>query len=140
MGMFRAALAAFALSIAFVQAGPAAADMLPEWAGTYGYEDGRKAVPFFLTLSQNGKILTGHIDEVQTFGARSTDDTLRAKIIGSVDGHKVKFTKTYDGTGGQTHSVTYRGTLVVEGEFMFMFGTWRLGSDVGSWFASVLNE
>jgi len=138
MSWLRAAIAAFALSIALGQAGTAAAaGMSPEWVGAYGYEDGRKAVAFYLSLSQNGEILTGHIEETQTFGRRSEDDTLRAKVVGSVDGHRVRFTKTYDGTGGQSHSVTYNGTLVVEGEFMFMFGTWRLGPDVGSWFASV---
>jgi len=138
MSWFRAAIAAVTLCVALSQAGgAAAADMKPEWIGAYGYEDGREAVAFYLSLSQNGQILTGHIDEVQTFGEKSADGALRAKIVGSVDGHKVAFTKTYDGTGGQSHSVTYRGTLVTDGEYMFMFGTWRLGSEVGSWFASV---
>lgn len=133
---------AAALALAFLLVvGPAQAkDMTAAWAGVYGYEDGRTAVPFELTLSQNGTVITGHIQEVQTFGSKSSDDKLRASIIGSVSGHVVKFTKTYDGTGGQSHSVNYNGTLVVDGENMFMFGTWRIGADVGSWFAVVLEE
>lgn len=141
MQSYRAAVAAIALMVTLSLAGAAgAAGMKPEWIGAYGYEDGREAVAFYLSLSQNGKVITGHISETQTFGETSPDGSLRAKIVGSVDGHKVVFTKTYDGTGGQSHSVTYRGTLVAEGEYMFMFGTWRIGSEVGSWFASVTDE
>jgi hypothetical protein len=117
-----------------------AAGLAPDWVGAYGYEDGRDAVFFNMSVTKNGNILTGFIVETQTFGSRSPSGTLRAKVIGSVNGHVVTFTKTYDGSGGQTHSVTYRGTIVNEGNKGFMFGTWHLGSDVGSWFATVPAE
>jgi hypothetical protein len=140
--MLRGLSAHFALLMAitlalFVSDQVHAADVAGEWIGAYGYEDGRAAVPFVLTVSQNGKIITGHITEVQTFGDRSVSGKLGANIVGSVDGHVVAFTKTYDGTGGQIHSINYRGTLVVENNTMFMFGTWRLDSAVGAWFASI---
>jgi hypothetical protein len=108
-----------------------------DWVGAYGYEDGRDAVFFNMSVTKNGKILTGYIEETQTFGSRSPDGVLRARVVGSINGHYVTFTKTYDGSGGQNHSVTYRGTLVEDGDSGFMFGTWHLGSDVGSWFATV---
>jgi hypothetical protein len=129
--------AVLALSLALSIVSAEAKDMTAEWAGAYGYEDGRPAVFFSLNVSQNGKIITGHLREVQTFGSQTSDNALKAKIVGSVDGHVVAFTKTYDGSGGQSHSVNYRGTLFVDGGAMFMFGTWHLGSDVGSWFATV---
>lgn len=117
-----------------------ASDVADEWAGAYGYEDGRPAVFFSLNISQNGKIITGHISEVQTFGSQTSDNKLRASIVGSIDGHVVAFTKTYDGSGGQSHSVSYRGTLIRDGKDMFMFGTWHIGNDVGSWFATVMTK
>jgi hypothetical protein len=123
-----------------IAAPASAAGLAADWVGAYGYEDGRDPVYFNMSITKNGKVLTGHIVETQTFGSKSADNTLRANVIGSVDGRVVTFTKTYDGTGGQRHSVTYRGTLVNEGESSFMFGTWHLGSDVGSWFATVPNE
>lgn len=135
-----AAIAALVLVIVSLLSPAAAAGLSAEWAGAYGYEDGRQAVPFVLTLTQNGAVITGRIDEVQTFGTKSSDDKLGASVVGSVNGHVVAFTKTYDGKGGQTHTVRYHGTLVVDGEFKFMFGTWRLGSDVGSWFATIAKD
>jgi len=131
-----AAGVALLLSLAFASVA-SAADVAREWVGAYGYEDGREAVYFELQLTRKGNSLSGHIVETQTFGTRSADGTLKAAVSGSIKGHVVTFTKTYDGTGGQRHSVTYRGTLVSEGEAMFMFGTWRIGADVGSWFATV---
>lgn len=136
MSLIAKVVTVFVLASALV-AGPAAAlDLPPEWAGAYGYDDGREAVPFIITLTVNNNIITGHIDEVQTFGVKSNDGKLGAKIVGSVNGHRVMFTKTYDGKGGQSHSVTYKGTLLSGDEgALCMFGTWRLGADVGSWMA-----
>jgi hypothetical protein len=136
MSLIAKAVTILALASVLV-VGPAAAANLPsEWAGAYGYEDGRQAVPFFITLASNGNIITGHIDEVQTFGVKSADDKLGAKIVGSLNGHQVVFTKTYDGKGGQTHSVTYKGTLLLgEDGAQCMLGTWRLGADIGPWMA-----
>lgn len=134
------ATALFALVFTALSTPALAAGLSAEWAGAYGYEDGRAAVPFVLTLTENGNVITGHIDEVQTFGTKSADDKLGASVVGSVNGHVVTFTKTYDGKGGQTHSVRYHGTLVVDGEYKFMFGTWRIGDDVGSWFATITND
>jgi hypothetical protein len=131
----------FGLGLVLILATPAsAAGMANDWVGAYGYEDGREAVYFNMSISRNGNVLTGHIVETQTFGSPSPDGTLKASIKGSINGHVVTFTKTYDGSGGQTHSVTYRGTLVSDGNSSFMFGTWHIGSDVGSWFATVPSE
>ena len=131
---------ALALSFVLAVAPAQAKDMSAEWAGAYGYEDGRAAVFFSLDVSQNGRTIKGYIKEVQTFGSQTGDNSLRANIAGTIDGHVVKFTKTYDGSGGQSHSVSYNGTLVRDGDQLFMFGTWHIGSDVGSWFAVVVDK
>lgn len=132
-------LATLLLTLTFT-ASAHAGGMSSDWVGAYGYDDGRDAVYFNMSISKNGTVLKGHIVETQTFGSKSSDGMLRANVIGSINGHVVTFTKTYDGSGGQSHSVTYRGTLVTEGEFSFMFGTWHIGRDVGSWFATVPTE
>lgn len=132
-----AAVAVSLLVSVVVAASASAAGIAGQWVGAYGYEDGRDAVYFELEVRGSGGGIAGTIVETQTFGAKSADGTLKARISGSIKGNFVTFTKTYDGTGGQTHSVTYRGTLVRDGEGSFMFGTWRLGSDVGSWFATL---
>lgn len=127
---------ALLVSLVFATAA-SAAGIAGQWVGAYGYEDGRDAVYFELEVRGSGGGIAGTIVETQTFGAKSADGTLKARVSGTVKGNFVTFTKTYDGTGGQTHSVTYRGTLVSDGDGSFMFGTWHIGADVGSWFATV---
>ena len=133
-----AAVHVLVAAVAFLNVSSARAGELDgEWIGAYGYEDGRQAVAFDMTLSDNGGRVSGQIAEVQSFGTEAEDGALRANISGSIRGFVVQFTKTYDGTGGARHSVTYKGTLVSDGNLKFIFGTWHLGGEVGSWFAAL---
>ena len=97
------------------------------WSGRYFYgENNRQSVPFELDLKQEGTTITGRISEPRTFGDRTSIE-LHANIFGSIerDG-SVRFTKTYDGTAGVSHSVEYVGLLKGSGDRREITGTWRI--------------
>ena len=59
-----------------------------------------------------GASFTGDMAEINTFAKENTPQ-LFSTVRGSIDsGGFVRFTKTYDGTGGVSHSVQYQGQLV----------------------------
>ena len=80
------------------------------WSGEYAYAALGRAerVPFNALLGETAGALTGSIDEPNTFGDPSAA-RLFAHVAGERSGTSVRFVKTYDGTGGQTHAVTYEG-------------------------------
>jgi hypothetical protein len=128
-----AARVAFVVVVLFaaLQAAPAcAASLIGEWRGAYAYTDTNPPVPFSLALSQSGKVISGRSTELATFGQGPTR-YLYATISGAADGQTVAFTKTYDGTGGQNHSVQYTGTLSEDGSVIS--GSWTLGAATGTW-------
>lgn len=119
------------LAFLTLSASSAGVDGTTTWKGSYGYMDSRAPVPFTLTLTTKGKGISGRVVEPATFGDGSSD-TLIANIAGTSSGYEVTFTKTYDGTGGQTHAVQYRGA--VDGNTMY--GVWQLGDGaIGAWYA-----
>lgn len=121
----------FALVLMTMGAVSQAADGTTTWKGSYAYVDGRPPVHFTLTLTTKGKAISGRIVEEATFGDGSSDK-LVADISGTAFGYEVKFNKTYDGTGGQSHTVVYRGAL----DGVAMYGFWQVGGqDVGAWHA-----
>ena len=101
-----------------------AADLATQWQGAYGYGDSRAPVPFTFTLNVNGGAVSGRITEPATHFGNGTSSNLYANISGSTDGTHISFTKTYDGHGGQTHSVSYSGTIGSDGASMS--GSWQL--------------
>ncbi|MBM95939.1 MAG: hypothetical protein CMI09_08860 [Oceanospirillaceae bacterium] len=66
--------------------------------------------------------------EKQTFGSEPSIG-LSANLSGTANGDLVSVTKTYDGSGGQTHSVNYVFTLDEEGEILH--GIWSLNGMSG---------
>ena len=115
MGKWRTLLGALALSC-FTASLFAQSDPYPRlsgiWKGTYNYRDGAglKEVPFEIQLAQRGQSLVGRITEPNTFN-RSSTPRLFANLVGIIDGRRLRFIKTYDGTGGESHSVYYEGEL-----------------------------
>jgi len=107
-----------------------AADGTVVWKGAYAYDDGRPPVQFTMTVATKGKSVTGKIEEPATFGD-GTSEKLFAKITGTAFGFTVSFKKTYDGTGGQTHTVAYKGTV----DDKTMFGVWGATGFAGTWYA-----
>ena len=122
-------VALFALLFAFESLAQAkkaapAVRLTGHWEGVYRYDaPGRNPVLFTTDLVQEDpKTFTGRVVELNTFGERSAK-YLFADLGGNVEGTKVWFKKTYDGTGGQTHSIIYEGTL--ERASMTVRGKWR---------------
>lgn len=112
--------------------GPAiAADGTTVWNGVYAYDNGQPPVHFTMTLTTKGKTVTGKLEEPATFGD-GTSEKLFANIKGTMFGFSVSFKKAYDGTGGQSHTVAYRGT--VDGKAMF--GKWSVTGLSGTWYAA----
>ena len=120
------ALAAAAIlglaSSAFAQA-PAAPSGV--WTGYYGYDSQGRMIPFQAKLAAKGAEFTGGVTEPNTFGDPAVL-FLTADISGGVAeaGGKVRWIKTYDGTGGPSHSVEYSGAYDADG---CIEGLWRIG-------------
>ena len=80
------------------------------WQGLYSYPQALAPVSFTATLLESGAWLSGSIHEVaQRHSGESTEAS--ATLLGGREGQVVKFTKTYDGTNGWSHSVAYGGAL-----------------------------
>ncbi len=97
------------------------------WEGSYGYRDGRAPVPMAVDFRVQGGDVGGTSSEANTFGAGQ--GPLTAILTGSLRGNILRFVKTYDGSGGQSHSVTYQG--VVDADGGRIRGTWNLAQARG---------
>ena len=103
-----------------------------EWEGQYRYNDPRPPVAFRLKLRQRGAELIGRSDEPQTFGAPGAG-ILHADWVGRISSEGLlAFVKTYDGTGGQTHSIQYTGRLVAPNRIE---GRWNISPQINGSFA-----
>lgn len=97
------------------------------WLGRYyyaGQQANNPPVEFEVTLEvpAAGQI-TGRTSEPNTFGKPGVP-FLYANILGEIVDNRLRFTKTYDGTGGQTHSVAYSGMF--NESWTTLVGTWRI--------------
>jgi len=96
------------------------------WSGKYFYSDSRAPVPFSVNLQKSGQRISGRMAEPNTF-AKQPVNRLFANLSGVIRPDSVvRFTKTYDGTGGVSHSVTYSGKLTGTGRNARISGTWRV--------------
>jgi hypothetical protein len=84
------------------------------WHGLYSYDLAKAPVYFVATLMSGKNWITGTSHEAVNEIIGQTL-TLFAALEGSLDGSKVAFVKTYDGSGGWDHSVPYTGTLSPDG-------------------------
>jgi hypothetical protein len=80
------------------------------WHGLYSYQAYREPVYFVATLIDGGSFLSGSTHESE-IGETGAPLTLFASIDGSRSGSSVDFIKSYDGSGGWSHSVSYGGQL-----------------------------
>ena len=85
------------------------------WTGDYSYigevKPGiPKRVEFQVRVNARGESFSGQMSEPNTFGDASSP-TLYARVEGTIEGKLVRFRKTYDGTGGERHSIDYVGFL-----------------------------
>ena len=139
---FRRWISVLALSAAL--AGGALADPVHSLTGTsllvgrYEYaNNSQPAVPFTLaiTTAADGNF-TGETTEPPTFGNGSSV-ALTAGVKGLISDTTLQFTKTYDGSGGQTHSVEYAGSIGADGRSMK--GTWRVDQLHGTFSATLVS-
>jgi hypothetical protein len=108
------------------------------WNGTYYYSQETNApVPFSLELQIDGTSVRGRTSEPATFG-NGKSPYLYATIFGTISGTPprltISFRKTYDGTGGVTHSVEYWGAI--SADWSSMSGYWQVGTNNGSFKAT----
>lgn len=124
-----AAVLILGLLAAVAPASGQSAGLTGVWSGYYGYDGQSTRVPFQAKLSAAGSSFAGTTIEPNTFGDPTTM-FLTANVVGQAGGNgAVSFVKTYDGTGGQSHSVEYRGTLSPSGQCIS--GAWAIGEAKG---------
>jgi hypothetical protein len=100
------------------------------WHGLYTHAS-HPQIPeshFVCILIDNGGRLSGTVHETMN-RYRAGPAEASAMIDGAHCGGHVTFLKTYDGTGGQTHSVSYAGVLSGDGEEVE--GEWRIDGRYG---------
>ena len=104
------------------------------WHGTYGYSDARPPVRFLFQANIAGNVIRGRISEPNTFGTPGVP-YLFANVYGTISGDTIQFTKTYDGTGGQSHAVQYYGRINRASKQIT--GSWSLSGASGSFTMSL---
>lgn len=86
-------------------------DLTGVWDGLYSYSrTGQLESSFTAILFQTGDALSGTVHETMR-RLLGKDVAASALLEGTVEGRRVGFAKTYDGSGGQTHTVVYDGRL-----------------------------
>ncbi|WP_300543091.1 hypothetical protein [Maricaulis sp.] len=99
-------------------------DLTGVWFGEYAYPVDQPPVSFIANIDERDGSISGRVDEPNTNGMPFTD-RLFAHLSGTRQDDYVLLTKTYDGTGGVTHSVTYTGQVNATGDLIE--GIWRTG-------------
>jgi hypothetical protein len=107
------------------------------WTGTYYYSSGNKQQPvqFIFNFSQTG--CSGRSEEPNTFGEKSAPKlfaNLSCSVTSLSAGQVITIVKTYDGTGGVSHSVLYTGT--VSPDMRTIYGRWAIKSVRGDFIMS----
>lgn len=106
------------------------------WHGLYSYQTHLEPVYFVATLIDGGASLTGMTHEAAV-GQAGTPLTVFASIAGSRSGSAVDFLKSYDGSGGFAHAVSYAGQLSADGNEIE--GHWSIPGDWSGRFLMIRN-
>lgn len=85
--------------------------------------------PFTAVIFEGSGLIAGTIHEAMKLPYGQSQQA-NAALEGTVDGSRVHFVKTYDGTGGQHHAVTYDGQL--NGDRSEIEGQWHIRSPYGA--------
>lgn len=105
-------------------------DLSGTWQGRYSYPDLREPVAFVAIVIDAAGGLGGTTHERCSEG-EAPGGYLYATLSGQHANSAVAFIKTYDGTGGWTHSVDYDGTINEDGTEIT--GHWRVQDKWGAW-------
>jgi len=101
------------------------------WNGTYYYPNGNQPVAFIFSFGADGCI--GRGEEPNTFGNKSAPKlfaNLSCSTPALAPGRVITIKKTYDGTGGVSHSVIYTGT--VSPDMRSISGQWAINATHGN--------
>ena len=101
------------------------------WAGRYLYPDGRRSVEFSFLIDADA--CRGRSEEPNTFGDKSAPKlfgNLACETLFVRPGERVAISKTYDGTGGVSHTVTYNG--IISADLSEIAGEWSIGKTRGA--------
>lgn len=93
------------------------------WYGSYSYDGVMEPTAFTATLVDVEGWISGATEEQVDHG-EGMARTFPAMVAGTRTGSAVEFDKTYDGTGGLSHTVRYVGALTADGTEIE--GRWRL--------------
>jgi hypothetical protein len=110
---------------------PMTASISGVWNGMYFYPDGRQSVAFTFAFDSQG--CRGRSEEPNTFGnpnAPKLFANLQCQTSSLSAGQTIAITKTYDGTGGVSHSVFYTGT--VSPDLNQISGQWAINTTKGN--------
>jgi hypothetical protein len=113
-----------AVAAAQTSPAPLSPNIAGTWSGSY-YYDGNTSKPvafsFYFDAAGNGRS-----EEDNTFGEKSAPKlfaTLKRSASSLAASEDITITKTYDGTGGVSHAVTYIGS--VSADLRSIFGRWE---------------
>jgi hypothetical protein len=101
------------------------------WAGRYFYPDGKKSVEFSFVFDADA--CRGRSEEPNTFGDKSASKlfgNLACDTLSVRPGERIAISKTYDGTGGVSHTVTYNG--IISADLSEIAGEWSIGKTRGA--------
>ncbi|MFZ4122216.1 MAG: hypothetical protein ACOYKM_11200 [Caulobacterales bacterium] len=101
--------------------GYSSSDLNGQWQGAYF--SGDAGTPFVATLSHDGQRVIGSTTEPNGFGDPNVAYLL-ADLNGTLRAGRLTLDKTYNGVGGQTHTVRYVGTVSRDGRRIT--GSWNL--------------
>jgi hypothetical protein len=107
-----------------------------QWQGLYSYPRYLEPVYFVATLISFGSQFSGTTHEASE-GRSGAALKSFALVDGSLGGNEVSFLKTYDGSADRSHSITYNGTLSVDG--LEIEGTWSIPGDWSGRFLMIRN-
>jgi hypothetical protein len=107
------------------------------WHGLYSYAAFREPVYFVATLIDGGSFISGSTHE-QEVGETGAPLTLYASIEGVRAANAVAFNKTYDGSGGWEHAVSYSGAL--NADCSEIEGEWRIDIRAAGRFLMIRNR
>jgi hypothetical protein len=127
--MLVVAMATVLLALAGAGASQAqpSSDLSGVWQGVY-WEGGNARTPFQATVQDEpGPAISGSIVETNTISAANVA-LLLATFQGQVNGDRISFVKTYDGSGGESHQVMYTGRVLSS---RHVVGTWSIGATSG---------
>lgn len=127
MHVLKALIVTAALAIAPAALAQSAGDLSGAWQGVFWGPQTAPATFDASLIDQPGPGFSGSAVERATFG-NNESPFLLSGVEGEVRNGRIRFVKTYDGTGGVTHSVAYEGQIVSGRRIV---GTWQVDGAQG---------